>query len=381
MTNHIALAIVLSTSGLLTACADSADSVNLDGLDAYDQDTGGGKGDDPNCSDASYREFIQPYMRGEATADANPCTWGNDGSYRIWAYVVGQQLKPTLDRYGAAITQRFNNAINRDQVAAAGTVDAATRKTLMSLLAIKPAHAGKVGFGAWNEYAFAPAFQLAMRPVDSKVLTPDSIDQLPRQVMSFEDEWLGYVERARPEMTEALGFTIWWQTVESSFRDSHGTSSTGTQAPIDQTFRERLTATHPDSTFDADGEAFQTAIVAAAAADYTSPEPRVTTWNEAIKMKPRGGGPASYKAWAVSFVTIAPDFNARTHSAAQADIFSSIIAARPCASGPDVDAIVQRVTTALAAAGNDPSGTPLAQDAAPVACPSPSGALDAHSRT
>ena len=354
---------------LAAACVAQESELDLDGLPTYDSDSGAGKGDDANCTDASYRAFIVPYLRGEAAADANPCTWGNDASYRIWVYLVGEQLKPLRDRYTQAIQKRFQNQATREQVVAAGTLDDATRAKLAQLLAVKPAHAGKVGFGAWRDYAYEPALALAICGVGSQVLTSDAIDQLSRQIMPFEDEWLGFVERAQPEMTEPMSFAIWWMVVEASFRDTRSPLSTGTQEPIDLAYVQRLVTTRPAGGFDDDGASFQSAITAGLAEAFGTTSPKLAAWREGAKMQPRGGGPRSYKAWAVPFAAIAQDFNTRTRTAEQRELFQLIIAARPCGSGPEVDELAQRLTTGLASAGNDPSGTPLATLAVPVACP------------
>lgn len=368
LTTRLATLLLASTAGCLSA---TGDDLGLDDLPSYDQDTGGGKGDDPNCTDVSYRAFIQGYLRGEATAEANPCTFGNDASYRIWAYVAGQQLKPMLDAYDATQVKRFNSQATREQVVAAGTLDASARTMLTKLEAIRPAHAGKVGVGAWVEYLYKPALDRAAQSVGANTVTPDSRDQWANEITTFEEEWLAFAERAQPSSTEPHAYTIWWSAAGPKFAKATDTLATSNaeQAAINTSFVARLGATKPAGTFDEDGATFQKEFTAKMGASYTSSTPVVAAWQGAPALKPSGGGPLSYKLWATTFSTIAVDFNARTRSDAQRDLFTRIIALRPCASGPDVDTVVQRLTTGLAAAGSDPSGTPLAQVSVPVACP------------
>jgi hypothetical protein len=356
------LAAVLTCA--LAACASQSDPI--DDLPSYDGDTGGGKFDDPNCTDASYRAFLKDYLASKVQADASPCPNGNDASYRLWAYAVSLQLQPIDDRYFDAIQQRAHGG-SAEAVVAAGTLDPAARTMLQRLQLIKPKNAGKVGVGAWVEYLYQPALQSATIAVGS--VASGQTDQRPREVTSFEAEWLGYVEQARPNAVEAGGWAIWWSIAGDTFEDvRHDAVANDAQKAIDQAWLGHLAAAAPVSTFDADGAAFQGAITQGASDDYTSSVPSPASWQAALLFNPKAGGILSYKTWASAFAEIAPSFNDSTHSDAQSKLLDVIVAARPCASGTDVDTLVARLRTGLASAGADGSGRSLADDAVPVAC-------------
>jgi hypothetical protein len=366
---RIATMIALAT----TACLTSPESdLGLDRLPAYQQDTGGGdKSDDANCTDAGYRTVIQAYFRSEAAADANPCKDGNDASYRIWAYVAGQKLEPVIRAYTEAADRRFAGSMTREQTKAAGTLDAATRDTLTLLAAIRPHHAGKIGLGAWRDELYAPAIAAATRPIGDGQPVPDARDQWSFEVTSFEDEWLGWIEQAMPDVTEPQAFAIWWEVTQQLFDDATrlATNSLAEQAAASAAFLERLAATRPSGAFDEDGAAFQDKLTRQMAVAYNALSPNLAKWRSAVTLKPSGGGKLSYKAWAVSFAEIAQVFNASVPSDEKRALFSLVISVRPCASGSEVDELVQRLSTGLAAAGNVSDGTPLSQVAVPTACP------------
>jgi hypothetical protein len=358
----------------LTACVGTHDDLGLDDLPPYDQDTGGGKGDDPNCTDESYRAFIPGYLRDEVKADANPCAWGNDASYRIWAYVAGEQLKPMLEAYRAASNKRASARGTRDEVIAAATLSDETKVMLQKLEQIKPAHAGKVGVAAWLEFLYKPTLEQAsgiVSSLDTSVIITEGVDQMKHEITPFEDEWLGFAERAQPTATEEHSFTLWWQLVGPKLSDPLGPLSTtifdAKQKAIDATYVTRLASIRPAGPFDADGQTFHADVTAKIAADYGfSGNP--DRFAGMVPMRPTGGGPLSYAAWAQPFVAVAQKYSAGTPSEVEKRSFQLIIDARPCGSGPEVDAIVQRLKTGLATAGNAPNGTPLAVVAVPTAC-------------
>lgn len=372
MTTRLATVLLLSTAACLSS---TGDDLGLDDLPAYDQDTGGGKFDDANCTDVTYREFIKGYLRGESAADTNPCVQGNDASYRIWAYVAGEQLKPTLDAYRTAIIDRFQGHGSRDAVVAAGTLPADTKAMLAKLDAVKPAHAGKVGVAAWLEYVYKPALTQATGIIGSNnqvdILT-HGMDQLTNEVTTFEDEWLGFAERAQPAATEPHAFTLWWDVAGPKLTDLTGplaTTSDARQKAVNEAFLARMKATRPAGAFDEDGATFQDKVTAKMASDYgLSPKPAY--YAPLVALRPTGGGKLAYATWAQSFAGIAQKFNTgfSAPSADQKALFQLVIDARPCGSGAEVDTIVQRLTTGLASAGNGPDGTPLAQLSVPTAC-------------
>jgi hypothetical protein len=368
MTTRLAAVLLLSTAACLSG---TGADLGLDDLPSYDQDTGGGKGDDPSCTDVAYREFIQGYMRGDQAAEANPCTFGNDASYRIWAYVAGEQLEPMFDAYGAAQTKRFNSQLGREQTAAAGTLDQATMAMLTKLEAIRPAHAGKVGVGAWVEYLYKPALDRATQPVGTNAGTPDSRDQWSNEVTTFEEEWLGFAERTQPASTEPHAYTIWWGAAGPKYTGATAAiaNTLAEQAAVNTAFVARLGTTKPAGTFDEDGATFQTELTTKMAASYAAITPTPAAFQGALALKPSGGGPMSYKTWASAFASIAVEYNARTRGDAQRELFTQIIALRPCGAGPDVDTVVGHLTTGLASAGNGPDGTTtLSQLSVPTAC-------------
>lgn len=367
-TARLATLLLLSASACV---AQGGEDLNLDGLPSYDADTGGGKGDDPNCTDASYREFIQGYFKSELNADANPCVWGNDASYRIWAYAAGEQLKPMLSAYSDAALARYDSGGTKDSVIAAGTLDDATRGKLEALEAIRPAHAGKVGAAAWIEYLYGPSLDGATSIVASGniiELQTYGPDQYATQITPFEDEWLSFAERNQPVATEAFAYTQWWPVVQKPLESAtHLPTALEPQKTINATFVSRLAATHPAGAFDEDQTTFQTEVTAKLAASYGYFDP--SEWAAKLTLQPSGGGIASYTAWATAFGQMLGDF---TGFAGPSDEdkqrMQLVIGAKPCASGPDVDALVQRLTTNLASAGNAPDGTPWTQVIVPVAC-------------
>jgi hypothetical protein len=365
MTSRLAAVLLVAS---VSACVTDGSEIDLDALPPYDTDT---KADNSSCTDAAYRTFLQTYFAGAANAGDNPCKWGNDASYRIWAYVAGEKLAPMLEAYNAAATKRFNGQITREQAAAAGTLTPVTRATLDKLAKIRPAHAGKVGVGAWREYLYKPAFDAATRPIAVNQPLPDARDQWTNEVTAFEEEWLAFVERSQPKATEPHAFTIWWQVVESRVKDATASSasSIAEQAAVHQTFMARLAEIRPAGAFDDDAVTFQTAVTSAIAMNYASTTPMPEKWRDTIKLRPTGGGAKSFATWATAFADVAVEFNARTRTDAQRELFALLITSRPCASGPDVDTIVQRLTTGLASAGTDPSGNSLSAVAVPVACP------------
>jgi len=369
MTTRVAAFLLAALS--TTACVtDSGDTVDLDGLPAYDQDTGAGKGDDPNCSDVSYREFLQKFVANTAPAEDNPCKWGNDASYRIWAYVAGEQVKPMLAAYSAAQQKRFQGTGTREQAIAAGTLGEQAKAMLDRIAAIQPAHAGKVGFGAWRDFLYAPAIKAATQPVGLGQPLPDARDQWSNEITAFEEDWLAYIEAHQPQVTEAHSYTIWAEVAVPLYKGAIDTLSNtlAEQATVNNAFVERLGETHPAGAFDEDGAAYQSQVTTLVAADFTAITPQPARWETAGLLAPSGGGSLSYKTWAVQFANIAQVFNTSTRTDAQRKIFQLVIDARPCASGPAVDEVVQRLVTGLAAAGNGPDGTSLSNLSKPTAC-------------
>lgn len=370
MTTRLAALLLLAAS--TAACVTESVDLNLDDLPSYDESTGAGKADDANCTDETYRTFIQAYFAGTSAADTNPCTWGNDASFRIWAFVAGQQLAPTLDAYGTSITKRFNRQASKEQVIAAGTLDEATRAALAKLEAIRPTYAGRVGFAAWRDSLYKPTFDVAIRPVGSQSLE-DGIDQRSNEVTEFENEWLAFAERSQPIATEKLAFAIWWEHIGPTVKELSGPISVAAsveERERNATLMTRIATTRPAGAFDEDALTFQAEIVAKIAGDYMFATDVSTAerWAPAATLKPIGGGPLSYKAWASTYANLAVEYNTRARNDGQRAIFELLRDARPCGSGPDVDELVTRLTTALANAGNDPAGTPLAQTIVPTAC-------------
>lgn len=353
------------------ACVSGADDdLGLDDLSSYDEDTGGGKADDPNCTDVSYRAFIKDYMRDAAEASANPCPNGNDASYRIWAYAAAQKLKPMFTAYAAARSKRHNNLITREQAMAAGTVGEDTLDELAKLEAVKPAHAGRVGVTAWIQYLYKPGIDVATMSVGSNRIATDSRDQYSNEITSFEEPWLDFIERAQPIATAPKSWALWWTAAEPHFADA--TSSMSNSSPehavVNTAFVARLGETKPAGTFDEDGVAFQTEFTTKIGASYKSLTASATPWMGSLPLKPSGGGILSYKTWANTFSTIAAEFNSRSRNETQRELFKQVIALRPCGSGTEVDTLSQKLVTRLANAGVDPSGKPLASVAVPTAC-------------
>lgn len=367
MTAKLAAVLLLSTAACLSS---GSDDLGLDDLSSYDQDTGGGKGDDPNCSDATYRTFVQGFMAGTAKAEENPCKWGNDASYRIWAYVAGEQLRPMFEAYGDAQSKRFHNQVTRDQVVKAGTLTMQVKDRITALATIRPAHAGKVGIGAWEEFLYKPALSVATRPVGTDQLTPEAREQWTNEVTAFEDEWLAYVEHAMPQVTEANGWAIWWQLVGATYAGANdqAANTIADQAAVNKKLVDRLAATKPAGAFDEDMTVFQSEFTAKIADDYRAGRTYTNRWYGTSAIKPTGGGLSSYRAWASTFAAVAVDYNAKAHSFEEKVLVNTIINSRPCASGPDVDMIVQRLQTGLAQAGNSPESGPFSALAKPVAC-------------
>ena len=368
MTTRVAALLLASTAACLSG---TDDDLQLDDLPSYDEDTGGGKADDPNCTDVSYRAFIKSYMRDDAPATANPCPNGNDASYRIWTYVAGQKLKPMFDAYDTARRKRHSNLVTRDQVIAAGTIDETTMEVLTKLEAVQPAHAGRIGVQAWITYLYKPALDRATMSVGTSQLSPDSRDQLSNEITSFEEPWLGFVERAQPIATAPKAWALWWTAAKLHFADATSSMSNtfADHATINAAFVARLGETKPAGAFDEDGATFQTEFTTKMGASYKSSTPSAAPWMGSLPLKPSGGGILSYKTWASTFATIAADFSSRTRGDAQRDLFKQIIALRPCGSGSEVDVLATKLETRLATAGNDPSGTPLSEVAVPTACP------------
>jgi hypothetical protein len=374
------LATSLLCSLLAVGCVDS-ESDPLAGLDPYASDSGGSKADG-DCTDATYRAFVVPYVKSVATstldqlktaADANPCKAGNDASYRIWSYLAKQQLDPLDERYFDAIQQRQNGQATADQVTAAGKMDQSARTMLQALALVRPAGAGKVGMGAWMNDLYQPALQTTTIAVGTLVFSGTGPDQLPREITADEQEWLGFVEAAQPKLVEANGWAIWWEVAGPTADDVHNNHAGATQAQldIDAAWLTRLAQEAPKSSFDVDGAAFQNAVTQSISDDFTSSVPQPELWKAELAIAPGAGGPLSYKAWASQFAENAQSFNDSTPSASAVALMADIVAAKPCAAGPDVDMLVTKLKNGLASAGDDGSGHALADDVTPAACVQP----------
>jgi hypothetical protein len=345
MTTRLAYALVLAS-----ACATTAPDP-FDGLSPYEADTGGGKFDDPSCTDASYRAFMKDYLADAAAADANPCKQGNDASYRIWSYALKQELRPVIDRYSDAIDARASYG-DAALVAPAGTLDDATRAAVAKLMVVKPAHAGKVGYQAWLDDLYAPAVQDATAVVGPIGIT----DQPLYQITPYENEWLTMVEAAAPAMVEGGSWEKWWGVVGDSFDSIHN------EFPVDDigtAWVARLAKTAPASTFDEDGAAFQAHITDDIDQDFSASVDHGALYQTALAMKPAGGGPLAFKAWASKLSDVGAVYDADQHTDLQQKAVDLIIAAKPCGAGPDVDAIAARLASLPA---------PLAAAATPTAC-------------
>lgn len=362
-TRLAALLAAFATTACVTEGADS-----LDELPIYDQDTGGGKFDDANCTDETYRTFIRGYMAGTEEATANPCVSGNDASYRIWAYLAGDTLKPMLAAYQDAKSKRFNGNASKADVIAAGTLSETAKASLAKLEAIRPANAGRVGVAAWLEYLYTPAFTAATPIVggDQAALLTEGLDQHPFEITAFEEEWLGFAERNQPTATEGHAFTLWWNATKPTVDDLSNpfASTSEAEASTRATFLERLAATRPAGAFDEDQTTFQTEVTTKIAAEYNVLGD-TAKYAASIALKPAGGGAVSYKTWAVAFAGIAQRYTAAANDKQKA-IFQQVIDLRPCASGPDVDTLVTRLAV-LTAVGPD-GVTPMATSAVPTAC-------------
>ena len=383
MSNKLALISMLGGVLASAACVTEAgDPLGLDGLPPYNGDGGAGKGDDPNCTDAAYRDFIKPYMatvaglgapltgdalaQVKAAAAENPCKSGNDASYIIWAYVASGQLAPTFDAYNAAIEKRSDDRnFPPVQVDQAGTLTDAQRAMLQALALVRPQHAGVHGFAWWGTLV-APAFKVASRSVGTLAVLAKP-EQLAFQITPYEEEWLAFVESSEPTPVEPT-FAAWESFVDPLLHQLEAdVSPNAAQAEVEHAFMTRLATTRPDTTFDADGQAFQTAFTSQFVFDYRNPY--LTYDQEMVALKPpRAGGILSYKAWATVFVDAAQRFNGSTPSADQKGTMAALVAARPCGSGPEVDALGMRLHDALVAAGDDGAGRALADDAMIDAC-------------
>ena len=384
MSNKLALISMLGGVLASAACVTEAgDPLGLDGLPPYNGDGGAGKGDDPNCTDAAYRDFIKPYMAtvaglgapltGDALAQVkaaaadNPCKSGNDASYIIWAYVASNQLAPTFDTYNAAIEKRSaDRNFPPAQVDQAGTLGDAQRATLQALALVRPQHAGRLGFAQWGNGLFAPAIKAASRTVGTLAVLAKP-EQLAFQIAPYEDEWLRFVEASEPTSVEPT-YAIWAELAGGVL---HGlqtdVTANAAQIELDHAFMTRLATTRPDTTFDADGYAFQTTFTSQFVFTTSNPYLRYDQDVRALA-PPRAGGILSYKAWATVFVEVAQMFNQHTPSADQKGTMAAFVAARPCGSGPEVDALAMRLRDALALAGDDGAGRALADDAVIDAC-------------
>jgi hypothetical protein len=375
------LACVAATSG----CAVDNDPLGLDDLAPYGTGGDAGKGDDANCTDETYRAFIKPYMQQAASlgaplsdesiaqlktaAAANPCASGNDASYRIWAYAARKQLTPLIERYDEVIQNRFrSNSVTPAELETAGTLDEQTRATLAALAFAKPAHAGKVGYGEWANM-YESALITATTGVGYQFgLVGATGNQQGREIVPFENEWLTWIEANQPIPTAPV-FAIWWSKIERDVDDMttyFGTASEAQRA-IDHTFTVRLGDVAPDTDMDADGEMFQKTVTLRAAEETRTAAP-LQFFTDALAMKPRAGGPLSYKAWATAFAELAPTFNDSPPTPTALAMMATIVAARPCASGADVDTLSTRLHTRLASAGDDGAGHPLADVVVPTAC-------------
>jgi hypothetical protein len=331
MTTRLASILIV-----LTACAASPDP--FADLPPYDADTGGGKFDDPNCSDESYRAFLRDYLDGKAEADATPCKFGNDASYRIWSYAVKQKLAPLRDAYDDATAQRQAGAISKDDVAKAGTLDDATRAALDKLRLVRPANAGKVGVKAWIDDLYAPAVQsvtMAVGPLFG------ANDQNSLEVTPYEAEWFDYISAARPTPTEAGTWKLWWDAAGDTFEGLKNAEYDESAAQLNAAWFAELAKGEPATKLDPDAAEFQTRVVQEIADDSTATHPRLDAWQQVLALQPPGGGPLAYKAWASAFRSVASLYDPDSHTDNEQAILDLLIQARPCGSGPQVDAIVK----------------------------------------
>jgi hypothetical protein len=271
-------ALVLATS----ACATDVDGDldRLDGLAPYAGDSGStGKSDDANCTDESYRMFIKAYRQHTITADENPCTSGNDASYRIWLAVFWKEMGPFTDAYDEVIQARARGAATPEQVAAAGTMTDALRTKLAELALVKPIHAGRVAESDWA-VKYSLGLLAASTSTGNQFAGPN--DQAADEILPFEDEWLTEIEKAQPTLVEAGAFELTWRNVGDPFE----TRATGEALDRELAFISRLANVLSTSTFDADNAMFQTRVTATLVDESTTLAFKVGSWTKAVDRHP-----------------------------------------------------------------------------------------------
>ncbi|HEY4177364.1 MAG TPA: hypothetical protein VGM90_11045 [Kofleriaceae bacterium] len=330
---------------LTTACAVDQ-SEPFGDLPAYDEQTGGdGKADDGTCTDETYRAFLTDYQAKTVTADANPCKGGNDASFRLWSFALGQQMQPLFDRTRAI---GGSDTVTAEAIKDAASLTATERDALAALMLVRPESTGLVGATEWTK-VYKTAFGLASASIGPAAAPVDPA----HRVTAYEAEWLTLIETSRPKMNEAGSYDVWFAVHKDRLSSMNTTALVHPSSPLadgEAAFVAEIAKAVPSSSFDVDAVAFQSDVAMGVHNLYRSTKFGSAPTGAQIELaqtlpalRPAGGGPKAYAAWATAFAT---DFNL-VQPSTETPLLKTLLAMKPCGMGPDADTAYSSLTTAM----------------------------------